>query len=193
MTGDVLAKHRDYWRDKLGKNPPILNLPTDFAPGPIRTFDSSVFQVTINSDTLEGLKEISRRAGATLFTVLLAAFATLLMRYSGQEDFIIGSIMSARVRPEVENLLGFFVNFLALRVDLSGNPTFSELVLRTREIVFAAHEHGAYPFQRLVEVMQPKRSAEQQSVCSSLPEHAQFVGSGRSFLAQSFDPPSRWA
>ena len=67
--------------------------------------------------------------------------------------------MSARVRPEVENLIGFFVNFLALRVDLSGNPTFSELVFRAREIVFAAHEYGAYPFLQLVEVMQPKRSS----------------------------------
>jgi amino acid adenylation domain-containing protein len=159
MTGDVLARHRDYWRDKLGTSPPLLNLRSDFTPGSIRTFDSSVFHVTINSDTLERLKEISRRAGATLFAVLLGAFATLLMRYSEQEDFIVGSIMSARVRPEVDNLLGFFGNLLALRIDLSGNPTFNELVSRMREIVFEAHEHGAYPFQRLVEVMQPKRSA----------------------------------
>jgi amino acid adenylation domain-containing protein len=158
MTGDVLAKHRDYWRGALGKEPPILNLRSDYAPGPIRTFESSVFQVTISSSTLERLREISRQAGATLFTALLAGFATLLMRYSGQEDFVIGTVMSGRVRPEVENLLGFFVNSLALRVDLSGNPTFSELVVRARGIVFAAHEHGTYPFQRLVEVMQPKRS-----------------------------------
>jgi amino acid adenylation domain-containing protein len=158
MTGDVLARHRDYWRDKLGTSPPLLNLRSDFTPGPIRTFDSSVFHVAINSDALARLKEISRRAGATLFAVLLGAFATLLMRYSGQEDFIIGSIMSARVRPEVDELLGFFGNLLALRADLSGNPTFNELVFRMREIVFDAHEHGAYPFQQLVEVMQPKRS-----------------------------------
>ena len=158
MTGGVLARHQDYWRNTLGVDPPILNLRTDYAPGRVRTFNSAVFRVNVASETLEGLKEISRRAGATLFTSLLAGFATLLMRYSGQEDFIIGSVMSGRVRPEVENLLGFFVNSLALRVDLSGNPTFSELVRRAREIVFAAHEHGAYPFQRLVEVMQPKRS-----------------------------------
>ena len=81
------------------------------------------------------------------------------MRYSGQEDFVIGSVMSGRIRPEVENLLGFFVNLLALRVDLSGNPTFSELVLRSREIVFGAHEHGAFPFQHLGEVTQPTRRA----------------------------------
>jgi amino acid adenylation domain-containing protein len=158
MTGDVLARHRDYWREKLGNEPPVLNLRSDYAPAAVRTFDSSTFQVAIGSDTLDGLREIGRREGATLFTVLLAGFATLLMRCSGQEDFVIGSVMSDRARPEVEHLLGFFVNSLALRVDLSGNPTFSELVVRAREIVFAAHEHGAYPFQRLVEVMRPKRS-----------------------------------
>lgn len=193
MTGDVLARHRDYWRDKLGTSPPLLNLRSDFTPGSIRTFNSSVFHVTINSDTLERLKEISRRAGATLFAVLLGAFATLLMRYSEQEDFIVGSIMSARVRPEVDNLLGFFGNLLALRIDLSGNPTFNELVSRMREIVFEAHEHGAYPFQRLVEVMQPKRSANSNPFVQSLVEHAQFVGPGRSLFAEPFDPPPRWA
>ena len=158
MTGNVLAKHRDYWRKKLGKNPPILNLPKDFVPGPIRTFDSSFFPLAIESETLEGLRDIGRGAGATPFTVLLAAFATLLMRYSGQEDFVIGSVMAGRAQPGVENLLGFFINSLAIRLDLSENPTFSELVVRTREIVFEAHEHGAYPFQRLVEDIQPKRS-----------------------------------
>ena len=86
MTGDVLARHRDYWRDKLGKNPPTLNLQSDFAPGSVRTFDSSTIDVLIDAETLERLKDISRRAGAMLFTLLLGAFATLLMRYSGQED-----------------------------------------------------------------------------------------------------------
>ena len=148
--------------------------------------------MTINSHTLERLREISRRAEATLFTVLLAAFATLLMRYSGQEDFVVGSVMSGRVRLEVENLLGFFVNLLALRVDLSGNPTFSELVLRSREIVFAAHEHGAYPFQQLVRSHAAETAREQQSFCPGIPEHAQSVGSGRSILAEPFDPASRW-
>jgi amino acid adenylation domain-containing protein len=159
MTGDVLAKHRDYWLGRLGNNPPVLNLRSDYAPGKIRTFDSAIFRSTVDSDTLEKLREISRQAGATLFTVLLAGFATLLMRNSGQEDLVIGSVMSARVRPEVENLLGFFVNSLALRLDLKGNPTFVQLVARAREIVFAAHEHGGFPFQRLVEIMQPKRNA----------------------------------
>ena len=82
MTGEVLARHRDYWRDKL-RNPPILRLRPDFAPGTIRTLNSSVFYLTIDAEILAGLKEISRRAGATLYTVLIAAFATLLMRDFG--------------------------------------------------------------------------------------------------------------
>ena len=158
LTGDRLDKLRDYWRKTLGEHPPALNLPTDYSPRATRTFDSATHEATIPVNVIEGLREIGRREGATFFTVLLAGFATLLMRYTGREDFVIGSVITSRPRPEVENLLGFFINSLALRTDLTGNPTFSELVVRTREIVFAAHEHGAYPFQRLVEVLQPKRS-----------------------------------
>ena len=158
LTGDRLDKLRDYWRKTLGEHPPALNLPTDYSPRASRTFDSATHEATIPVNVIEGLREIGRREGATFFTVLLAGFATLLMRYTGREDFVIGSVITSRPRPEVENLLGFFINSLALRTDLTGNPTFSELVVRTREIVFAAHEHGAYPFQRLVEVLQPKRS-----------------------------------
>jgi len=157
MTGDVLTVHRDYWLKNLGKNPPLLNLRSDFAPGPARTFDSSVFKVSLNSDTRESLQEIGRQAGATLFTVLLSGLVTLLMRYSKQEDFVVGAVMSCRNHPQVDDLIGFFVNTLALRVDLSGNPTFGELVSRMREIVFAAHAHGTYPFQQVVEFVQPKR------------------------------------
>jgi len=158
LTGSRLTNHRDYWRKTLGEQPPALNLQTDFPLISNRTFDSATYQTVIQADVVEGLREIGRREGATFYTVLLAGFATLLMRYSGREDFVIGSVITSRPRPEVENLLGFFVNSLALRMNLTGNPTFSELVSRAREIVFAAHEHGAYPFQRLVEVMQPKRS-----------------------------------
>ena len=157
MTGSRLTDHRDYWSKTLGEQPPALNLQTDFPLISNRTFDSATYQTAIPADVVEGLREIGRREGATFYTVLLAGFATLLMRYSGREDFVIGSVITSRPRPEVENLVGFFVNSLALRMNLTGNPTFSELVSRAREIVFAAHEHGAYPFQRLVEVMQPKR------------------------------------
>src|SRR5262249_35917372 len=85
-------------------------------------------------------------------------YSTLLMRYSGQSDFIVGGVISGRSRPEVENLVGCFINSLALRMNLSGNPTFLDLVARARDLVFGAHEHGVFQFHKLVEAMQPKRS-----------------------------------
>lgn len=158
LTDARLDNHRDYWRKTLGTNPPAPKLRTDYAPEAARTFESATFQASIPADVVEKLREIGRSEGATLFAVLLAGFATLLMRYTGQEDFVVGSVISSRERPELEPLLGFFINSLALRSDLSGNPTFSSLVERTRAIVFAAQEHGAFPFHRLSEVMQPDRS-----------------------------------
>ena len=158
LTDARLIDHRDYWRKTLGVNPPAPKLPTDHAPGQVRTFESAIHQTSIPADVVEGLREIGRREGATFFAVLLAGFATLLMRYTGQEDFVVGSIISGRARPELEHLLGIFINSLALRTDMSGNPTFSSLVERTRAIVFAAQEHGAFPFHRLAEVIQPDRS-----------------------------------
>ena len=158
LSGDLLTKHRDYWRKKLGPSPPALNLQVDYAPPAMRTFGSAAHHVSVAGDILDALKDIGRQQEATLFTVLLAAFGTLLMRYAGQDDFVIGGVISDRVRPEIEHAIGFFVNSLALRLDLSGDPTFRDLVARTRKIVFEAQEHGAFPFHRLVEVMQPKRS-----------------------------------
>ena len=119
--------------------------------------DSAVVYLTVDSETLERLKEISRRAGATLFAVVLGAFATLLMRYSEQEDFIIGFVMSARVRPEVDDVMGFLsISCLSALICRAIRHS-TELVLRAREIILGAHEYGAYPFVQLVEVMRPKR------------------------------------
>jgi amino acid adenylation domain-containing protein len=159
LTDARLTSDRDYWRKTLGAIPPALKLRTDYTAGKIRTFESATYQASISADVVERLREIGRREGATLFAVLLAGFAAFLMRCTGQEDFVIGSIISSRARPELEHLLGFFINSLALRTDMSGNPTFSALVERTRKIVFAAQEHGAFPFHRLAEVIQPDRSA----------------------------------
>jgi amino acid adenylation domain-containing protein len=158
LTEAKLANHRDYWRKTLGANPPAPRLRTDYAPRPARSFESATYQTSVSIDVVERLREIGRCEGATLFAVLLAGFATFLMRNTRQEDFVIGSVISSRARPELEQLLGFFINSLALRADLSGNPTFSSLVERMRTIVFSAQEHGAFPFHRLSEVTHPDRS-----------------------------------
>ena len=96
MTGEVVAKHRDYWIEKLGRSPPTLTLPTDYTPPQIfRSFNSAAYKSVIASAILNGLREIGQQQGSTLFTVLLAAYSTLLMRYASQEEFVVGGVISS--------------------------------------------------------------------------------------------------
>jgi non-ribosomal peptide synthetase component F/acyl carrier protein len=104
------------------------------------------------------LRQLAQREGATLFMVLLAAFQTLLQRYSGQEEIVVGTPVAGREQPETEALIGFFVNTIVLRGDLSGNPSFTELLRRVRETTLAAYAHQQLPFEKLVEALQPQRS-----------------------------------
>ena len=107
--------------------------------------------------TAEGLQALARREGATLFMVLLAAFKTLLLRYTGQADLVVGTPIAGRGRAEIEGLIGFFVNTLALRTDVSGDPTFTALVARVRETTLGAYAHQEAPFEWLVDALQPER------------------------------------
>jgi len=157
FKGEVLGKQRAYWLDQLGKNPPTLDLPTDYGYPATRTFEGTPYYSVISPETFSRLRELGRDEGVTLFTLLLAAFSVLLMRYSAQEDFVLGSLAAGRLRPEVEKSLGFFANTLAFRLDLSGNPTFREAVARAREVVAGANENEAFPFEKLVEMVKPER------------------------------------
>ena len=105
----------------------------------------------------EGLRRLSQREGATLFMVLMAAFKVLLMRYSGEEDVSVGTVIANRTRREVEGLIGFFVNTLVMRTDLGGNPSFRELIRREREVALGAYAHQEVPFEKLVEEINPER------------------------------------
>ena len=105
----------------------------------------------------EGLRKVSRREGATLYMVLLAAFKVLLSRYTGQEEIIVGSPIAGRNRVETEGLIGFFLNTLALRTDLSGEPTFLELLARVNEVTIGAYTHQEVPFEKLLEELNPER------------------------------------
>ncbi|MFP2931151.1 condensation domain-containing protein [Pyxidicoccus sp. 3LG] len=137
---------------------PALELPADSGRPMARTLRGASHFFTLPEELVHALEKVGRDQGATLFMVLLAAYETLLARYSGQEDFAIGSPIAHRTRAELEPLIGFFVNTLVLRTRLEGDPTFAELVDRVRESALAAYVHQDVPFDRLVEALGGERS-----------------------------------
>src|SRR5262249_39844057 len=120
-------------------------------------FRGAVESFVLSEATNEELRQLSRREGVTLFMTLLAAFQLLLYRYTNQSDIVVGSPIANRDRTETENLIGFLTNTLPLRTDLSGEPSFRELLNRVKEVVLEAHAHQHLPFERLVEELQPER------------------------------------
>ncbi|HEX7330560.1 MAG TPA: amino acid adenylation domain-containing protein [Pyrinomonadaceae bacterium] len=159
IESEVLEEQLSYWKQQLGDDPPVLELPLDRPRPAIQTFAGSSHEIILSESITKALKTLNREEGVTLFMTVLAAFQTLLHRYSGQDDIIVGSGIANRNRAETENLLGYFVNTLALRVDLSGNPTFRELLARVREVTLGAYAHQDMPFELLVEKLQPERTA----------------------------------
>jgi hypothetical protein len=157
LKGEVLETQLSYWEKKLAGSPPTLNLPTDRPRPTIQTFCGSQQSLIVSSYLYKSLKTLSRQKDATLFMTLFAAFLVLLHRYTGQDDIIVGTPIGGRSRIETEGLIGFFVNTLALRTDLSGNLTFQELLASVREIALEAYEHQDIPFEKLVEELQPER------------------------------------
>jgi alpha-ketoglutarate-dependent taurine dioxygenase len=161
MTGDVLEAELSYWKHRLAGDPPALQLPFDY-PRPQRpSYRGEARSFEIPEQLAAELKALSRREGATLFMTLLAAYQALLFRASGQEDFLVGSDIANRNQYETEPLIGFFVNQIALRADLSGDPTFQELLQRVRRVVLEAYAHQDLPFEKLVEALKPRRDQSQ--------------------------------
>jgi len=158
MGGEVLEKQLRYWREKLRGAPEELELGADRRRVGRGSHRGGRERFVLGKELLEGLKELSREAGVTLFMTLLAGFKVLLKEYSGQEDIVVGSPVANRKPEEVEGLIGFFVNTIVLRTDLSGNPTVKELLGRVRETSLGAYEHQDVPFEKLVEELRPKRN-----------------------------------
>ncbi len=147
-----------YWKEQLRGVPDMLDLPTDRPRPAVQTSSGATKWVRLPKELLGDLIGLSRQEGATLFMTLLAAFQTLLYRYSGQEDINVGTPIANRTRGEIEPLIGFFVNTLVLRADLSGDPTFRELLTRVREAALGAYAHQDVPFEMVVEALQPART-----------------------------------
>jgi len=156
LSGEALEAQLRYWKEQL-RGLPTLELPTDRPRPRVLTSDGAAEPFDLSKGTTAALKALSRGHGATPFMTLLAAFQTLLHRYSGQDDVAVGSPIAGRTRPETEGLIGFFVNTLVLRTDLSGDPTFAELIARVSEMTLEAHAHQDVPFEVLVEELQPAR------------------------------------
>ena len=156
LSGEVLEKQNEYWRRTLAGAPTLLELPTDRPRPTEQTFSGARVDLVLGATLTAGLKALSRRHGMTLYMTILAAWATVLSRLSGQKDVVIGTPVANRRRPELENLIGFFVNTQALRVEVSGSV--AELLDRVRGIALDAQDNQELPFEQVVEIVKPLRS-----------------------------------
>jgi amino acid adenylation domain-containing protein len=158
LTGDVLEAQLGYWRRKLTGAPPLLELPTDRPRPAVQTYAGANESVLIGGEDAAAVLALGRREGSTLFMVLLAAMDVVFGRLAGQDDVVIGTPIAGRTRAETEGMIGLFLNSLALRTDLSGEPTFRELLRRVRETTLEAYAHQDLPFERILEELAPERS-----------------------------------
>ncbi|HOR01629.1 MAG TPA: condensation domain-containing protein, partial [Anaerolineae bacterium] len=156
LQGEVLDEQLTYWKQQLAGLAP-LELPADRPRPAVASFRGGWQSFTLLASLVQGLRELCRQEGATLFMALLAGFQALLGRYSGQDDIAVGSPVANRNRAETEGLIGFFVNTLVLRSDLSGDPSFRELLRRVREVALGAYAHQDVPFDMVVDALQPER------------------------------------
>ena len=156
LSGEVLDEQLAFWRERLA-GVPVLDLPTDRPRPPVQSFRGAVLPVILPPGLAERVADLGRRSGVTPFMALLAAFSMLLARVSGQDDLAVGAPIANRNRAEIEGLIGFFVNTLALRVGVADDPAFADLLARVREATLEAYAHQDLPFEKLVEELAPQR------------------------------------
>jgi len=168
LRGSVLERQLDYWRQQLDGSPPVLELPTDRPRPEPQSYAGGQIEARLGAATTAALRAFSRRRGTTLFMALLAGFVALLGRISGRENIVVGTPVANRNRLEIEALIGFFVNTLVLRLDLTGRPTFLDLLERARRVCLGAYSHQDLPFEKLVEELQPERSLGHHPLCQVL-------------------------
>ncbi|MEH2354893.1 non-ribosomal peptide synthetase [Nostoc sp.] len=158
LQGEVLQSQISYWRKQLEDAPRVLDLATDHPRTAIRKFRGATYSFELSQQLSVELNTLSQQQKSTLFMTLLAAFQTLLWRYTGSDDIVVGSPIANRNREDIKDLIGFFINTLVLRTNLAGNPTFEELLNRVREMTLGAYAHEDLPFELLVDELQPQRN-----------------------------------
>jgi len=157
LQGEAIANRLAYWQQHLSGAPAVLNLPTDYPRPAVQTFRGATYAIELSQELSQALKTLSQQQGSTLYMTLLAGFKTLLTRYTGSGDIVVGTPIANRQQSELEGLIGFFVNTLVLRTNLTDNPSFEELLRRVREVALGAYAHQDLPFEQLVEELQPQR------------------------------------
>lgn len=158
LKGEVLNQQLEYWKQQLGDKPAVLELPADRMRPAVQSYNGADFAFTFSPALSHSLKTLCRREGVTLFMLLLAAFKVLLYRYTGQQEIVVGSPIANRQRKELEGLIGFFINTLAMRTSISGELPFREFLERVKEAALGAYAHQDLPFEHLVENFQPERN-----------------------------------
>ena len=158
LHGDVLERELAYWKERLAGAPPLLELPADRSRPAVQSYRGAREKRVLARQLSERLRALSRTEDVTVTMTLLAAWLVVVSRYTGQEDLVIGMPITSRPRLELERLIGMFMNTLALRVDVSGNPSFRELLARVRDVSLGAYAHQILPFERLVGALRPERA-----------------------------------
>ncbi|WP_144052388.1 non-ribosomal peptide synthetase [Anabaena sp. PCC 7108] len=158
LENEQLAAQVDYWKQQLADATNILDLPTDYPRPPVQTFRGGQESFELSPALTAQLHDLARQSGATVFMVLFTAFVSLLYRYSGQEDILVGSPVANRNRQELEDIIGFFVNTLVLRTHLFDQLSFQELLTQVKQTCLEAYAHQDIPFEKLVEILKPERS-----------------------------------
>ncbi len=163
LQGSLVEQQLNYWKKQLA-GISALDLPTDHMRQAFQTFNGAEQRFSLDSTLSTSLRQLSQQAGSTLFMTLLAAFQTLLFRYTNQTDIAVGSPIANRTSPELEHLIGFFANTLVFRSNLAGNPSFSQLLQQVREVALEAYAHQDIPFEQLVDAIQPERNLSRQAL-----------------------------
>ena len=178
MEGEMLRQQAEYWERTLAGAPTLLELPTDHPRPAEQDYAGGWVRVELDEELSRGLKELSKKHGTTLYMTLLAGWGALLARLSGQEEVVTGTPVANRGRMEIEGLIGFFVNTLALRLDVSGSPSVGELLKRVKEQTLTAQQHQDIPFEQVVEIVRPVRSLSHSPLFQVMFEWQQNAGGG---------------
>ena len=176
MEGEVLRQQAEYWQRQLAGAPALLELPTDHVRPAEQEYVGGRVKIVFEEELTRGLKELSKRHGVTLYMTLLAGWAALLGRLSGQTEVVIGTPTANRSRAEIEDVIGFFVNTLAMRLEVSGSV--GQLLRQVKEEVLAAQQHQDIPIEQVVEIVQPVRSLAYTPLFQVLFAWQQNIGGG---------------